>query len=82
MHQVNIHEAKSKLSQLVEMVLAGEEVIISKEGKPVAKLIAYQEEQEERKERVLGALKGKVWIAPDFDDLSPDLEAAFYGENL
>jgi prevent-host-death family protein len=79
MYQANMHEAKSKLSQLVEMVLAGEEVIISKAGKPVAKLIAYQEEQEDR---VLGALKGKVWVSPDFDELPPDLEAAFYGENV
>ncbi len=79
MYQANMHEAKSKLSQLVEMVLAGEEVIINRAGKPVAKLIAYQEEQEDR---ALGALKGKLWISPDFDELPPDLEAAFYGENV
>jgi prevent-host-death family protein len=80
MYRANMHEAKNKLSQLVEMVLAGEEVIITNAGKPIAKLIAYQEAQEEQQERVLGALKGKIWISPDFDELPPDLEASFYDE--
>ncbi len=70
----NIHEAKTHLSRLVERAEAGEEVIIARNGKPVAKLVAYKERSGPRKP---GLWKGKVWIAPDFDDLPPELLAAF-----
>jgi prevent-host-death family protein len=73
----NIHEAKSRLSQLIELANAGEEVIICKAGKPVVRLVPFSEK---RKPRKLGIWKGKVHIAPDFDILPPSLAAAFRGE--
>lgn len=74
---VNMHEAKTHLSRLVKEAAAGEEIVIAKAGEPVAKLVAYKAGGN----RVPGAWKGKVWIAPDFDELPPDLLAAFEGED-
>jgi prevent-host-death family protein len=64
MKQVNIHEAKTQLSRLVEEAAAGEEIVIAKSGKPMARLVAFRETQRPRKP---GALKGKVRIGDDFD---------------
>jgi prevent-host-death family protein len=74
MQITNISEAKAQLSALIERVLAGEEVIIGKAGKPVAKLIRYERNKEIRRP---GALKGKIKIATDFDELPEDLSRAF-----
>jgi prevent-host-death family protein len=65
---VNIHEAKTTLSQLLESVLAGEDVVISKAGTPLARLIPYHVQ---KKPRSPGIWKGKVIIADDFDDPLP-----------
>lgn len=65
MKVVNIHQAKTTLSQLLESVLAGEEIIISKAGKPLARLIPYHTE---KKPRTPGYWKGRVKMAEDFDD--------------
>ena len=73
----NIHEAKSRLSKLIELAVAGEEVVISKAGKPIARLIPYTVS---RKPRRLGLWKGRVRIAEDFDELPPALAASFRGE--
>ena len=73
---VNIHEAKTHLSRLLKRVASGEEVIIAKSGKPVARLIPFAQPEK----RILGMDAGKVWIAPDFDELPADLLAAFEGE--
>ena len=70
----NISEAKAQLSALIEKVLAGQEVIIGKAGKPVAKLVRYHRSEEPRKP---GALRGKIKIAEDFDDLPEDIAKAF-----
>jgi prevent-host-death family protein len=70
----NISEAKAQLSALIEKVLAGQEVIIGKAGKPVAKLVRYERSQETRQP---GALKGKIKIADDFDDLPDDIAESF-----
>ena len=75
--QVNIHEAKTNFSRLLERVAAGEEIIIGKAGKPVARLVPYERPQPKRKP---GAWKGKVWISPDFDKADKEIEALFYGE--
>jgi prevent-host-death family protein len=75
---VNIHEAKTHLSRLVERVARGEEIVIAKAGKPVARLIPYAEE---RGPRSPGAWEGRVRIAEDFDELSPEIAAAFRGES-
>jgi prevent-host-death family protein len=73
---VNIHEAKTHLSRLVERVARGEEIVIGKAGKPVAKLVPYDEV---RGRRAPGAWQGRVRIAPDFDELPPEVAAAFRG---
>ncbi|CAN5130055.1 hypothetical protein BH11CYA1_BH11CYA1_06790 [soil metagenome] len=68
MEPVNIHQAKTNLSRLIERAQSGEEVIISKAGKPVAKLSAIQANS---KPRMLGLLKGKLKLAADLDDPLP-----------
>jgi len=65
MKTVNIHVAKTHLSSLVEEVAAGEEIIIAKAGKPVARLVPL--EKTKGIESTLGAWKNKVWISDDFD---------------
>lgn len=70
----NISEAKAQLSALIERVVRGEEIIIGKAGKPVAKLVRFEGAAGPR---VPGALQGKIRIAADFDDLPEDLKVAF-----
>ena len=72
----NIHDAKTRFSQLIERVQAGEEVIIGKAGVPVVKLIRYNESEVPRRP---GYWRGKVRIADDFDEL-PEAFAAFFEE--
>lgn len=72
-----MHEAKTHLSKLVERAAQGEEVVIAKAGRPVARLVPYVESDEPRK---LGAWKGRIWMADDFDELPPDILAAFEGD--
>ncbi len=72
---VNIFEAKTKLSKLIEMVESGEDVIIARAGKPVARLTGLKPEKPKIR---FGGLKGKVWIADDFDaPLPQDVLAEF-----
>jgi prevent-host-death family protein len=73
--KVNIHEAKTHLSRLLQRVAAGEEVTIARAGVPVAKLIAAGSQG---KTRPMGMDQGKIWIAEDFDAPDPELEALFY----
>jgi prevent-host-death family protein len=70
----NLSEAKAQLSALVEKAIAGQEVIIGKAGKPVAKLVSYDQSGEKR---TPGALRGKIKIADDFDELPHDIAEAF-----
>jgi len=70
----NISQAKAELSSLVEEVLKGNEVILAKAGKPVARLVAYTGPKGPRKP---GSMAGEIWIAPDFDSLPDDIAAAF-----
>jgi prevent-host-death family protein len=70
----NISEAKAELSALIEMVLKGNEVIIAKAGKPVARMIAYRGPTGPRRP---GSMAGEIWIAPDFDTLPEDMAEAF-----
>lgn len=70
----NISEAKSQLSSLIEKVKAGEDVIIGKAGKPVARLIKYEMKETPGKP---GALKSKIKIEDDFDELPADVAKAF-----
>jgi len=67
--QVNIYEAKSKFSKLISRAIAGEEIIIAKSGKPVAKLVPFAKPPKDRK---AGSAKGKILVADDFDAPLPD----------
>jgi prevent-host-death family protein len=73
---VNIHEAKTHLSRLVERAANGEEIIIGRAGRPVARLVAFEPAATKR---TPGAWKGKVRLAPDFDATPDDLLASFEG---
>ena len=75
---VNIYEAKTHLSRLLEQVAQGGEIVICKAGKPVARLVSYAPQP--RPPRKMGGLKGKIWVAPDFDEFSQDLQNLFSGE--
>lgn len=76
---VNIYEAKTQLSRLVDRAAAGEEIIIARAGRPMARLVPLQPHPPLR---VPGRWKGKIRIAPDFDDPLPDeLLRAFEGED-
>ena len=77
MTKVNMHEAKSRLSKLVEMAKNGEDVVIAKHGVPEARIVPYVEAEGDW----FGMDAGKGWIADDFDELPPDILAAFYGED-
>lgn len=74
---VNMHEAKTHLSRLVARAANGEDIVIAKSGKPVARLVAYEERKETR---VPGRWKGKIWMADDFDDTPTWLIDAFEGK--
>jgi prevent-host-death family protein len=69
MRTVNIHAAKTHLSRLVEEAAAGEEIIIAKSGKPVARLCPLPQP---KRQRVLGRLRGKIKVPDDFDAPLPD----------
>ena len=75
--EVNVHEAKTQLSRLLKRVTDGEEIIISRAGVPVAKLIAVAPLSGQRP---LGSMEGQIYVADDFDaPLPPDILASFYG---
>ncbi len=69
--QVNIHEAKTHFSKLVERALNGEEIIVAKAGKPLLRLVPIEERP---KRRPLGMDRGKVIIGPNFDVPLPEFE--------
>jgi prevent-host-death family protein len=74
MTQVGMHEAKTKLSQLVERAEAGEDIVIARNGKPVARLVPVAATASIADLR--GAWRGRVEIAEDFDDLPDDIADA------
>jgi len=72
MHQINIHEAKTNLSKLIQEALSGEEVIIAKGNIPVVKLVPLYQQKTKRQ---LGTAKGKIMMADDFDAPLDDFAA-------
>jgi prevent-host-death family protein len=70
----NISQAKAELSALIAMVQQGDEVILSKSGKPVAKIVPYSGAAQSR---IPGSMEGEIRIAPDFDRLPDDMAEAF-----
>ena len=69
--QVNIHEAKTNLSKLLQRVMNGEEVVIAKAGRPIARLLPYNLQPEKR---TPGNDAGKIVIEPNFDEPLPEFE--------
>lgn len=81
MKQVNLYQAKTGLSALVDEAAAGEEIIIAKNGKPKAKLVAVTP-ADARAEPNFGFGDHYGWKLPDdFDDPDPEIEAMFYGDD-
>jgi prevent-host-death family protein len=68
MDAVSIHEAKTHFSKLIARAEAGEEIIVRRGSTPVAKIVGYTPPSEPR---APGRLRGRIWIAPDFDEI-PD----------
>jgi prevent-host-death family protein len=74
----NMHDAKTHLSQLAERASKGEEIVIARNGRALAKLVPIEEQAKPRK---LGLWKGKVWVSDDFDDPLPwEIQKYFEGE--
>jgi prevent-host-death family protein len=78
MKQVNVHEAKTELSKLLELVEAGERVVIARAGRPVAVLSAYQPSVRKRR---LGQFRGQGRVLEGFDDLPEDILRRFEGDS-
>lgn len=75
MTQIGMHEAKTKLSQLVERAEGGEDIVIARNGKPVARLVAVAGAS--TLAAVHGVLRGRIHFAEDFDELPDDIADAF-----
>jgi prevent-host-death family protein len=79
MIQINIHQAKTQFSRLVERVAGGEEIIIAKSGKPIARLVPYVPKGTVRRP---GAMRGKIRIKKNFDaPLPKEMLASFEGKS-
>jgi prevent-host-death family protein len=81
---VNIHEAKTHLSRLVEEAAKGEAFVIAKAGKPMVKVVPLEEApvEEPKKKRRIGFLKGQISVPDDFDTMfAKEIEDMFYGED-
>jgi prevent-host-death family protein len=70
MNPVNLHDAKTHLSELVQRAAAGEEIVIARNGKPAARLVALAAPP-----RRPGGWEGQVWMAPDFDEADATIAA-------
>ena len=75
--QVSLYTAKTQLSRLVDRAAAGEEIVIAKSGRPMARLVPYRQRTRPRK---LGGYESKIVLRKGFDDLPEDLARAFAGE--
>ena len=75
MPQIGMHEAKTKLSQLVERAASGEDIVIARNGTPVVRLVPVAGTSSLA--AVRGAWRGQVEFAPDFDELPQDIAEAF-----
>lgn len=79
MHKVNIHEAKTNLSKLIEEAVQGEPFIIAKAGKPLVKVIALS--PADKKIRRVGFMKGQITIPKDFDRMGSHEIEDMFGSN-
>ena len=77
---VNIHDAKTRLSKLIEMAVNGKPFVIAKAGKPMVKVTAIDAPEPAAKRRI-GSLKGKIKVPDDFDTMGQEeIERMFYGD--
>ena len=82
MPTVGLAEAKSKLSELVDQVERGEEVVISRGGKAVARIVPIETQRKTDRSAFLGSLAGRIHVAEDFDDPLPtDVQRSFEGSD-
>jgi prevent-host-death family protein len=75
---VNVYEAKTHLSQLLDRAAAGEEIVIARAGRPIARLVPLSDSSS--RARTPGGWRGKVRMSDDFDELPAAIDAAFRGE--
>ena len=75
MAEFGMHEAKTRLSQLVERALTGEEIVITRRGKPVVKLEPVR--QKVPFSELNGIFRGQIWMADDFDEFDDELAELF-----
>jgi prevent-host-death family protein len=82
MATVNMHEAKSRLSQLVEAVESGaeREVVIARNGVPAVRMMPLESSKPDKRKYRFGLAKGKFVVPDDIDALNPEIEKLFYGE--
>lgn len=73
---INVYEAKTQLSKLLDRAAAGEEVVIGRNGRPLARLVPMQRQSAPR---VPGAWQGRVWMSDDFDETPPAMLDALNG---
>lgn len=78
MHKVNMHEAKTKLSSLVEKAVSGEDVVIAKSGAPMVRLVPVKRDG---RPRVPGRFKGRISLAADFEQTPIEVINSFEGEH-
>ena len=76
MNPVNIYDAKTHLSELVQRAASGEEIVIARNGKPAARLVALAAAAPARRP---GGWEGRVWVAPDFDEADATIAALMLG---
>jgi prevent-host-death family protein len=82
MVQVNVHEAKTHFSRLLEQVEQGEEVLIARRGKVIARLVREKPKPKVDRMALFGALAGQIRMSDDFDDpLPPEIQRYFDGED-
>jgi prevent-host-death family protein len=74
--QVNVHQAKTTLSKLIQQVASGEPVVISRYGKPIAKLLRWEEPPPRR---IGGQDRGRFTVPPDFDQPDAQIDQLFHG---
>lgn len=76
-YKVNVHLAKTTLSKLLNKAEQGEETIITRSGKPIAKLVPYKGQESQKEPRKFGQWKGKVWFSEDYDQADTEIQKAF-----
>lgn len=72
---VNIYEAKTRFSELIKSVESGEEYVVARAGRPVARIVPYVSDHGPRPGR--GSARGRIWVSDDFDAPLPDIEDDF-----